>query len=175
MNFPSVKVTDDYKIKELHKAIPAPLSNDEDEKRWYYNYYFVAEISDYDPKGDSIFKPKADKLLYKLKDTYFFDINGDGLLDFIHYPKYYKSIMLDINAYEIFIQEKTGYKLLTFLGYITDIEFNKDGTLNKMKTYQTACCDNNWSTFYYYLFNKTTNELTETKKEKILDCQLKKK
>src|SRR5688572_29508708 len=83
IHFPAKKVSDSFKIREMHKAIPDSLNNEDNEKSWFYDYYFVRKLLDYDPKGDSTFTPKQDNFLYKLKDTYFFDINGDGLLDFI--------------------------------------------------------------------------------------------
>lgn len=125
IRFPEIKVTDDFKINEIHKAIPDSLSNEENEKWWFYDYYFVSRLIDYDSKGDSTFTPTQDNFLYKLKDTYFFDINGDGVLDFIHYPQYYMAIMRDQDTYELFIQLKTGYKWITFSGFILDIVFIK--------------------------------------------------
>lgn len=175
INFPEKKVSDDYKIKELHRAIPDSLDNEESPNWWYYNYYFGKDLLDYDPIGDSTFTPTQDKLLYKLKDTYFFDMNGDGLLDFIHYPKYYRALMIDSDSYEIFIQQRNGYKWIKFKGFIIDVAFNKDKTINKMTTFQGFCCDDNQATFYYYTFDKTTNELTLTRTEQILNCQLKNK
>lgn len=176
IKFPEKSVTDDYKIREIHKAIPDSLNNENNEKWWFYDYYFVSKLIDYDPIGDSTFTPKQDNFLYKLKDTYFFDINGDGLLDFIHYPKYYMAIMRnDIDAYELFLQTKTGYKWVTFRGYIIDITFHKDRTLDKMTTYQGPCCDDNQCTFYSYTFDKIKNDLILTTTEQIFTCQLNRK
>lgn len=124
INFPAKNVSDEYKIKELHRAIPDSLNNENSKKWWFYQYYFIEKVLEYDDKADSLFNPQQDKLHYKLKDTHFFDINGDGLLDFIHYPKYYRAIMLDRDVYEIFIQQKNGYKWLSFKGFIMAIKFN---------------------------------------------------
>lgn len=181
INFPFINVLSDYKEKELHKAIPDSFNNDDDwehpERWWYYHYYFGLEhLLDYDPLGDSVIELQNEPLFYILNETYFFDMNGDSLLDFIHYPKYYKVFQLDHDAYEIFIQKKNGaYKIISFRGFITDIVFNKDGTLNKMTTYQGPCCNDDQCTFYYYIFNKTLNELTISNTEQIFTCQLKKK
>jgi hypothetical protein len=181
IKFPLKKVSTDYKAIELHKAIPDSYNNEDDlehpERWWLYHYYFgLDHLLDYDPKADSVVQLPKKPLFYILNDTYFFDINGDGLLDFIHYPKYYMALMRDLDAYEIFIQQKSGgYKIISFRGFITDIEFNKDSTLNKMTTYQGPCCDDNQCTFYYYTFNKAVNDLTITKAEQIFTCQLKKK
>ena len=173
INFPAKNVSDKYKIRELHKAIPDSLNNEGNSNSWLYDYYFGKNLLDYDPKTDSFFTPSQNKLLYKLKDTYFFDLNGDGLLDFIHYPKYYLAIMRDRDAYELFIKQKGGdYKWVTFRGYIIDIDLDKDGTLNKMTTYQGLCCDDNQGTFYYYTFDKLKEELIVTNTEQILTCQL---
>ena len=174
--FPAKKVSKRYKIKELHKAIPDSLNNEDNDKWWYYDYYFVSKLLDYDPKRDRTFTPRQNNFRYKLKDTYFFDINGDGLLDFVHYPKYYMAIVREVDAYELFIQEKSGgYTWITFWGFIIDITFNKHGSLNRMKTYQGACCDDNQATFYSYTFDKSKNDLALTKREQILTCQLIKK
>jgi len=173
INFPAKNVTDKYKISELHKAIPDSLNDENNEKWWFYNYYFNTKVTDYEPKGDSVFTPAGDNLLYKLKDTYFFDINGDGLLDFIHYPEYYRALMADQDIYELFLQVKNGgYKWVTFRGFIVDIYFNTDRTLNKMKTYRGPCCDDNHATFFWYTFDKKSNDLILINKETILTCQL---
>jgi hypothetical protein len=174
INFSEIKVNDEHKIKEIHRAIPDSLKNEENEKWWFYNYFFESQLTDYDPIGDSTFIPNQDNFIYKLKDTYFFDINGDSLLDFIHYPKYYLTIMRnDIDAYEMFLQTKSGYKWLSFRGYIVDIIFHQDGTLDNLTTYQGPCCNDNQGTFYYYKFDKIKNELNLTTTEQILTCQIK--
>ena len=176
INFPAKKVSDKYKIKELHKAIPDSLNNEDNPKWWFYNYYFGKDLLDYNPQTDKFFRPSQNNLRYKLKDTHFFDINGDGLLDFIHYPKYYMAISRDRDAYELFIKQKDeSYKWVTFHGFIIDIELDKDGSLNKMTTYQGPCCDDNQCTFYYYTFDKINEELSVTRTEQILTCQLIKK
>lgn len=101
VKFPIKKVSSSYKKKELHKAIPDSYKNDDDPKhpeRWslYHCYFGTYWLHDYDPKRKKyIILPKK-PLFYILRDTYFFDINGDGLLDFIHYPRYYGSIMRDV-------------------------------------------------------------------------------
>jgi hypothetical protein len=172
INFPEKQVSDEYKINEIHRAIPDSLSNEDSEKWWFYYYFFDSKVIDYEPLGDSIFTPVQDNFLYKLKDTYFFDINGDGLLDFIHYPKYYMKIARnDIDAYELFLQTKNGYEWVTFRGFITEIKFNKDGTLDSIITFQGSCCDDIQSFFYYYTFNKSENNLTLTKFERVFNCQ----
>jgi hypothetical protein len=174
IHFPEQKVSDDYKIQELHKAIPDFLNNEDNDKWWFYDYYFVSKLTDYDPIGDSTFTPPGDNFLYKLKDTYFLDFNGDGLLDFIHHPKYYMALMRnDIDAYEIFLKEKSGgYKWITFSGFIYEITFNKDNALQSMKTFQPHCCDDNHEKFYEYTFDKANNNLLLTKTVTILTCQL---
>jgi hypothetical protein len=180
INFPFKKVSNDYKKNELHRAIPDSFNNEDDWERpqrwWLYHYYFgLNHLLDYDPKADRIVHLPKEPLYYILNDTYFFDINGDGLLDFIHYPKYYMALMRDFDVYEIFIQQKSGtYKIISFKGFITEIEFNQDSTLNKMTTYEGPCCDDNQCTFYYYTFNKEVSDLTITKAETIFTCQLKK-
>ena len=176
INFPSKFVTDEYKIKEIHKAIPDSFASKENNLWWLYDYFFISKLVDYDPISDTTFTPKEDNFLYKLKDTYFFDINGDSLLDFIHYPKYYMTLMRnDIDAYELYLKLPDGYKLVTFRGYIIDIKYHNDGALAKMTTYQGPCCLDNQSTFYSYSFDRSKNELVLTKTEQILTCQLLKK
>ena len=173
IDFPAKKVTDRYKIKALHHAVPDSLNNENSSKNWLYNYYFTDKVRDYDENGDSTFSPVTDNLMYKLKDTYFFDINGDGKLDFVHYPKYYRALMLDFDAYEMFLQiNDSAYKMITFHGFIIDINFNKDGSLNNMKTYQGPCCDDDHATFYSYIFDRNKNDLVLINKERILTCQL---
>lgn len=172
IDFPSTSVSNQFKIREIHKAIPESLNNENNKGWWLYNYFFVDELKDYDPKSDSTFTPKQDNFIYKLKDTYFLDINGDGRLDFIHYPKYYMAIMRDKDLYEIFIQNPDGYKWISFEGYIIDITFNEDKTLNSLNTYQPNCCDDNHHFFYWYTFDKSTNDLILTKTDTILTCQL---
>ncbi len=168
INFPSVDVSDKYKIKELHRAIPKPSRDDYD---GIYDYYFVSHLSDYNPITDSIFPVKSNVTSYKLKDTYFFDINGDGKLDFIHYPLYYKAIWFDRDVYDIFIQTENGYKRISFNGFIVDIKFNEKGVLSEMKTFQPECCASGFTMFFYYKFDAMKNELLNTKTEKVLNCQ----
>jgi len=173
IHFPAKEVSDNYKIRELHLAIPDSLNNEDNPNYWFYNYYFISKITDYDPKRDSVYSPAGDNLRYKLKDTYFLDFNGDGLLDFIHYPKYYMALMRDIDAYEIFLKQKNGtYKWLSFMGYIYEITFNKDSTLNNFKTFLPHCCDDNHETFNEYKFDKKEDSLVLISSEKILSCQL---
>lgn len=179
VKFPLKKVSSKYKKKELHKAIPDTFKDDDDpkhpERQRLYDYYFrTSYLHDYDPKRKrDIILPKK-PLFYFLRDTYFSDINGDGLLDFIHYPRYYGAIMRDVEHYDMFIQQKRGdYKYISFRGFIMNIEFNKDGTLNKMTTYLGPCCDDYHCTFYNYTFNKALNDLLITKSEDILKCQIK--
>jgi len=99
-------------------------------------------------------------------------MSGDGLIDFIHYPKYYKALAQDNISYEIFINQKSGYKILPFSGYIYDIKFNPDGTLVKFDTFLPHCCDDNHETFNHYRFDKIKSELILDNKEIILTCQL---
>lgn len=178
ISFPSLKVTKEYKIAEIHKALPDSL-NDENKLGWWtYDYFFISKLTDFDTIKNETFTPKEDNFLYKLKDTYFFDINGDGLTDFIHYPLYYKAIMRDgFDEYDIFIKEKTyeTYKWINFRGYITNINFNSDGSLMNLTTFQNFCCDDNQCTFRYYEFDKQENDLILKNTKQILTCQLKRK
>ncbi len=170
--FPVKQISDDKKLAVFHKAFPDSFNNEGNDNWWYYQYYLGdIELLDYDPIGDSTFVIK-DKQKQILKDTYFFDINGDGLLDFIHYPRYYKTLAYDSESYEIFIQQKRGFKMLHFVGYIIEIDFNKNGTLNKMTTFLPECCANNQCTFFYYTFDKKNNTLTLDRSETLLVCQL---
>ena len=170
IDFPFVEVSDDYKIQEMHRAIPKPSEDDYD---GMYDYYFVASLLDYNPITDSVFRIGKNNIHYRLKDTYFFDINGDGKLDFIHHPLYYKRIWFDYDQHDIFIQIENGYKRLSFSGFIFDISFNENGTLNKIKTFQSECCASGYETFFYYDFDATKNELLLTKEENVWNCQFK--
>ncbi|MES2689450.1 MAG: hypothetical protein V4658_03555 [Bacteroidota bacterium] len=172
--FPAAILTDEYKLKEIKRAVPDSLRDPNNPKHWYYVYFYETEILDFNPKNDSIFTPEADKLQYKLKDTYFFDINGDGLLDIIHYPTYYMAMMLkDFDHYVVFLQTKDGYEWVHFSGFITNIKFSKKGIIKSMDTYKGACCNNEQCTFYHYTFDKKKNDLLLKKREDILTCQLK--
>jgi hypothetical protein len=168
IDFPAIAVSDKYKIKEVHRAMPTPP---EDGYDGVYDYYFTSPLGDYDPISDSIFTVESDVFLYKLKDTYFFDINGDGKLDFIHYPLYYKAIWFDYDVYDIFVKTKKGYKRIPFNGFIVDINFDEKGVLNEMKTFQPECCASGFAMFFYYKFDAIKNELLNTKTEKIWNCQ----
>lgn len=172
IDFPAKQVSDDKKLAAFHKALPDSFNNEDNDNWWYYQYYLgEGRLLDYDPIGDSTFVIK-DKQKQILQDTYFFDVNGDGLLDFIHYPKYYKALAHDLENYEIFIQQTDGFKMLRFSGYIIDIDYNKNGTLNKMTTFFPECCANDQCTFLYYIFDKQNNTLTLINSETLLVCQL---
>ena len=185
--FPAGNYNDDYKLKELRKAVPLwwYLNEDSIEKGTVatgdrnllsriYQYYFLSDIVDFDERGDTTFYPEGDKVRYKLKGTYVFDINGDGLPDMIHYPKYYRRNFMDGDFYDIFLQQKDGtYKLLYFDGFICDINFNSDGTLNTIKTFSgSVYFENHNATFKWYTFDKIKNELILTKQEHLYKCQL---
>jgi len=172
LDFLAVEVDDSYKIQELHRAVPQPLEDDKDEEA-IYDFLIVEPISDYDPINDSVFVPEGDNLLNKLKILYFFDTNGAGKLDFIHYPRYSNAIWFDHHWHFIFIQTENGYKRLHILGFIVDIKFNEDGTLNEIKTFQPECCISGFTEFFYYAFNKEKNELTLMETEKVFTCQFK--
>jgi hypothetical protein len=178
-HFPAKNVSYEYKLSELHRAIPDSFKNDTtySNKQWLYDYYFSSDhLIDYDPKKDSIVTLPKERLTYILRDSYFFDMNGDGLLDFIHYPAYYMPIMRDSDEYELFLKQKNGgYKILQIHGFITHLDFNKDGTLHTISSYQGACCNDNHHFFYVYTFDKSTNSLTLTKHEQVLTCQFQKK
>jgi len=170
IDFLSVEVDDNYKIRELHRAIPQ--SDDYYDGPDLYYYFFIHKLTDYDPISDSLFMPEEDNFLYKLKDVYFFDINGDGKLDFIHYPRYYSILTFDNPLYFIFIQTENGYKRLNFTGSIADIKFDKNGILNEIKTFQLLYSDG-LMIFIYYTFDADKNELLPQKSEKIWLCQFK--
>ncbi len=171
ITFPAQSVSNSYKVAEIHKAVPDSFENNT-KKEWLYLYYYVDEIRDYDEDDDSTFTVKEDKLQYKLKDLIFVDINGDGLLDIIHYPKYYRAIMFDHDYYDLFIQIKKGkYQLQHFNGYIIDIDFASDNSLVSMKTFQNFCCDDNHTFFFSYLFDKSTNNLVLQRTDTVLTCQ----
>ncbi len=172
IEFPSKQVTDEYKLNALKKAIPDSFCLEGHPKKWFYNYYFKEPVIDYDPLHDSLIYPSGDPLQFKLNNTYFFDINGDGLLDFIHYTTYFRALVLSHDSYEIFIQQKDGYyKWLQFSGFITDIKFNKDNSIKKISTYFGACCTNRENYFNEYQLDKKTNTLVLKKSTMVLTCQ----
>lgn len=176
IKFPIVKVSDDYKLNALHKALPDSLNDENKLNWWYYHYYFEQLLIDYDETGDSLTYPLDDPMKYKLDHTYFFDINGDGLLDFIHYNKYFRALALDHDAYEFFLMNKdSSYQMVKFNGFITDIKFNRNHTLKSMTCYQAACCTDVNHIFYYYNFDKASNTLVLNTTKTVLTCQFKKK
>jgi len=170
--FPSINVSNEYKIEEIHVGVPETFNNDTSSNWWTYHYFYEAEIYDYNPPKDSTFIAKKNLLLYKLKDTFFMDLNGDKKLDYIHYPQFYKAIMLGWDSYDVFIKQENDYKIISIQGFITDIKFHDDGTLNTLETYQGSCCGANFCTFYKYKFDKNENELILIEKNEILLCQL---
>lgn len=173
INFPAKQISVQAKTEAFHKALPDSLNNEENEYWRDYRYYLGdEEIYDYDPAGDSIFLI-GDKFSRILKDTYFFDVNGDGLPDFIHYPMYYKALMYEVDKYEFFIQQKDGgYKIVPFFGYITAIKFHKDGSLDKMTTFVPECCGGNQvCSIHHYAYNRQTNELILTQSQMYFVCQ----
>ncbi|MBX2907940.1 MAG: hypothetical protein KF744_17980 [Taibaiella sp.] len=160
-------------MAELKKAVPVPGLEDSPKLRELYNYYFVERVTDYDEIGDSTFTPAEDNVHYKLRDLFFFDVNGDGLLDFIHYPRYYRAFAYDVEFYDIFIQKPKGnYKLVRFGGYIVSVEFGRDSSLRALKTYQGVCCGGDLSIFRTYKLDTVVNELVLQSEEKVLSCQL---
>jgi hypothetical protein len=173
VRFPAAYLSESYKIRELRKAVPVPSNEGDPESMCLYDYYFVDNIVDYDEKGDSTFIPPGDKVRYKLKDLFFFDVNGDGLLDFIHYPKYYRALAFDVEFYDVFIKKPDGnYKLIRFGGYIVSAEFGRDSSLLALKTYQGICCGGDLSFFRTYEFDTIMNDLVLRSEEKVLGCQL---
>jgi hypothetical protein len=172
IKFPAVKVSDTYKIKEIHRALPDSLKDKDSRESWLYDYFFRKTLTDFSPKLKRTYIPKQDPFLYKLKDTYFFDVNGDGRLDFIHYPKYYMAIMRDFDMYELYLKTSDGYKILSFQGYIYKIDFDKGGTLRSMSTFREPCCDESHCIFLNYEFDKTSNSLTLVNTIEVLTCQL---
>jgi hypothetical protein len=186
--FPASDSSAAYKLHELKKAVPASwyvdpdsvpenyvLTDERNLLSRIYQYYFQSDILDFDEKGDSVYKPKVDAMQYKLKDTYVIDINGDGLPDLLHYPKYYRAFFMDADFYDIFLQQKDGsYKMLHFDGYICDISWNQDNTLNSLKTFSKSFyAENHNAAFLWYTFNKNTNQLVLDKEEEVFKCQLK--
>ncbi len=172
IEFPSKPVSDEDKLMALKKALPDSLSNANNPLHWFYTYYFEAPVTDYDPVGDSLTYLNSNPMKFKLNNTFFFDINGDGLMDFIHYPIYYRALYLSHDSYEIFIQNKDGsYTMLQFEGFITKIEFNKNNSFKKLNTYRGACCTNKENYFYTYCFNKSKNSLLIKESNLILTCQ----
>ncbi len=188
IDFPAADSSDSYKLAELRKAVP---------ERWYFNpdpmdttvalpsdsewllsriytYYFVSHVIDFDEKGDTMFNPSVDSVLYKLKDTYVFDINGDGLPDMIHYPLYYRLTFMDGDFYDIFLKQKDGnYKLIHFDGYICDITFHPDHTLQSIKTFsESIYAENHEALFTWYSFDKKLDKLVVDKELPLLKCQL---
>lgn len=172
IKFPAVNVANSYKIKEIHRALPDSLKNKDNRESWLYNYFFGTTLTDYSDKLKRTFIPKQNSFLYKLKDTYFFDINGDGRLDFIHYPKYYMAIMRDFDTYELYLNTADGYKIITFHGYIFGIDFDTDGSLRTMSTFQGPCCDDTHCRFMRYKFDKSSHTLTLVNTVEVLTCQL---
>ena len=185
--FPAADSSAAYKLRELKKAVQtnwyiAPdsvenytgtLSDQSNLRSRLYQYYFLSNLVDYDEKSDTVFSVKEDSILYKLKDTYVFDINGDGLPDMIHYPKYYRRYFMDGDFYDIIIQQKDGYKMLIFDGYIVDITFDSDQSLKSLKTFSTSVYAENHSVYFrWYTFDKTKNELVLTRQEDLYKCQL---
>ncbi len=185
INFPSVINADKYKIKVIKTAIPKSFNvirdttNDsiglvENSRQLLYQYYFKMPIHDYNPKNDSYFTPKINTLKYKLKDMYVFDINGDGKLDLIHYPMYYRNVSTG-NFNDIFLKEGKSYKVIHFTGFITDIKFNNDKSIDSIETYVGPCCDDNHAFFYSYKFDRNKNDILLVKTIEILICQLTKR
>ena len=141
-------------------------------QHWFYNYYFKEPITDYDPSGDSLIYPEGDPLKYKLDRTYFWDINGDGLIDFLHYTLYYRALIITHDNYEMFLQQPDGtYKMVQFNGYILSIKYNRDKSIKTLKTYVGACCTNRENYYQDYQFNKKKQQLLLTKSTLILSCQ----
>ncbi len=185
--FPAQNVSEEYKKTEFHKAIPESYKTDEELAPENYshlllaNYYLSNDtLSYWDYTAEDFIKLPKERLFYILRDSYFFDIDGDGLLDFIHYPADfnstgfddYKSSHYDYEKYDIFIQQKNGsYKILSFYGFIIDITFNHDNTLKSIKTYFPRWGGGDESDFGYYTFDRKKRTLTETYREQILECQ----
>jgi hypothetical protein len=187
--FPAQNVSEEYKKKEFHKAIPESYKTDEElapENRYHLllaNYYLSKDtLSYWDAAAENFIKLPKKRLFYILRDSYFFDVDGDSLLDFIHYPSVhdskgfddYKSSHYDYQEYNIFLQQKNGsYKWLSFYGFIIDINFNNDKTLKSIKTYHPRWGGGDESDFAYYTFDRKKRKLTETRRERILECQYK--
>lgn len=172
--FPAKEVSDAYKLKALHKALPDSLNNEENKLWWYYNYFFELPLTDYDPVGDSLTYPTVDAMKYKLDHTFFFDINGDGRLDFIHYTKYVRALALSRDGYELFLMNADStYTMVPFNGYITDYKFNRNGTLHSFTGYQAACCSDVNHIFYNYVFDRKKNTLVLVSTKTVLTCQFK--
>ncbi len=185
--FPAQNVSEEYKKTELHKAVPESYKTDEDLAPENYshlllaNYYLSKDtLSYWDYAAENFIKLPKERLFYILRDSYFFDMDGDGLLDFIHYPSDYnskgfddyKSSHYDYAEYNIFIQQKTGgYKVLRLYGYIVEITFNTDKILKEIKTYFPTWGGGEESDFVYYTFDRKKRTLTESHREIILECQ----
>lgn len=176
INFPAKKVSDAYKIRELHRALPEEYRDEKHEYNYLYSYYFLNRIHDYDEVGDSMFYPKGDVLRYKLKDVYVLDINGDGLPDLLHYPKYYRAVMFDVEFYDVFIRNNNNtYKIVRFGGYITKAVFTDSGLLDTLETFRGPCCDDDHNFFYQYAFDRNKNDLVLIKADTVLTCQFRSK
>ena len=170
--FPSVQITDEEKLKALKIAIPDSLSNINHPQHWFFNYYFKEPITDYDPSGDSLTYPEGDPLKYKLDRTYFWDINSDGLIDFLHYTVYYRALLITHDNYELFLLQPNGtYKMVQFNGYILNIKYNRDKSIKTLKTYVGACCTSRENYFQTYLFDKKKQQLVLKKSTLVLSCQ----
>ena len=181
----AVNVSENYKIQEINRAVPKPSEEDTTEENlnelYFYEMMFFDNLEwtdsitiDYRLLSSKEFE-NADEYYrnfpYTLRDFYFFDVNGDNKLDFIQYPLFHNVHWNDYHWYILFIQTENGYKRLWFYGFIVDINFKEDGTLNEIKTFQPECCLSGITYFYYYVFDKENNELTLLKKEKVLICQ----
>ncbi len=172
ISFPSIEISDADKLKALKIAIPDSLSDLKHPLHWFYNYYFKEPITDYDPTGDSLTYPEGDPMKYKLDHTYFFDINGDGLIDFMHYTLFFRALLITHDNYEIFLQQKDGtYKMIPFNGYILNIKYNRNKSIKTLNTYVGACCTNRENYFQEYQFSKTKYSLLLKKSTLVLSCQ----
>jgi len=187
IDYLAVKVDDEYKIQAINRAMPQPFEEDTSDENLnelaFYDIFFGGLILEgYDTMNYGLpsfeefdnyeeFEEYYRNFPYTLRDFYFFDVNGDNKLDFIQYPLFHNVMQTDSHWYILFLQTENGYKQLHFQGFIVDINFNDDGTLNEIKTFQPRCCDNNFTFFYYYTFDKEKNKLTLLKEEKILTCQ----
>ena len=185
--FSGQNVSDEYKKAEFHKVVPESYKADEDLAPENYSHLLLADyylskdtLSYWDGAAEDFIKLPKERLFYILRDSYFFDMDGDSLLDFIHYPSDYnskgfddyKSSHYDYAEYNIFIQQKAGgYKVLTFYGYIIKITFNADKTLKEIKTYLPTWGGGEESDFVYYTFDGKKRTLTESYRERILECQ----
>ena len=184
-----VPVSEDYKIQEINRAVPRPCEEDTTQENIDELYFY--ELMSFDGLSRTEDRDTIDYRLpsieefkryseyekycfdypYTLRDIYFFDVNGDGKLDFLQYPLFYNFFKFDTHFFYLFIQTENGYKRLRFNGFIVDIDFNEDGTLNEIKTFQPECCLDGRTAFLYYVFDKEKNELTFVKSEEIQICQ----